>query len=60
MKKYTIMDHINRIPIFYIWVFFCCMEVIILYYNESLAIILAILMNPIFIHDLLLKILSGK
>ena len=60
MKKYTIMDYINRIPVFYTWMFFLFMEIIIFYYYENLAILFAILMNPIFIHDLLLKILNEK
>ena len=63
MKKHknkdTIFNYLfrlNEIPLLYIWMFFVVFDSFVcLYINPQIAILFALFMIPIFIHDILLK-----
>lgn len=57
----TVLDNLNSIPVFYIWIFFVIFDLLVYEFMEKeLAILFAILMTPIFIHDILLKIFKKR
>lgn len=64
MAKKTVKDVLNSInssiDIFPVWVLFVIVDIFIFYFNESFAIFFAILMIPIFVHDILIKLFKTK
>jgi hypothetical protein len=57
----AIMDYLNEISFYYLWMFFIFFEIVVYYFMDTeLSLLFAILMIPIWMHDILLTIFKGK